>query len=240
MNEMDCGLNNELLLSQKSYPGRGIVVGVSSSGDKIYQLYWIMGRSHNSKNRHFIRDGEYVKSCLFNDDPKADTSLIVYYPMKNVGRVHIVSNGDQTDTIFECLNSGKTFFDAAEMRTFEPDPPNFTPRISSICSFDGIAKFEFSIVKSLGNDPLRRMVSLYKYENPKPGSGYCITTYVDDGDPLRSFIGEPFQVDIGGNESAALDKFWSYLNPDFRVSICLKSINCVTGGVDIIIKNRNS
>lgn len=239
MGYSDIATANKASFGKKRYPGRGMVIGLSSDSSKIFQIYWTMGRSENSRNRVFIQEKENIKNQLFRDDVDADTSLIIYYPMKSFNQVHIVSNGDQTETIFDYLTAGRTVVDALNSRTFEPDPPNFTPRITGIVYLNPDVRYELSIMKSIGNDERYRQFSSYSYDNPIPGFGHCLTTYVDDGVPLPSFAGEPLLLEINDDLKSNIESFWNQLDSDNRISICGKAIDTKSGKMEIALLNKN-
>ena len=185
-------LKLERLLRENPYPGRGIVLGRSADGRYAVAAYFIMGRSENSRNRVFVADGEGIRTEAFDPAKLSDPSLIIYAPVRVLGGDTIVTNGDQTDTIYSFLSSGKSFADALRTRTFEPDSPNFTPRISGIVKVkDGAMKYKLSILKSDGGnaDSVERF--FFEYDQPVAGEGRFIHTYRCDGSPIPSFAGEP-------------------------------------------------
>ena len=226
-------------LKNNSYPGRGIVIGISHDESRIFQIYWIMGRSPNSRNRVFVReDNGFLKTKLFDESNSKDQSLIIYYPMKHINDCHIVTNGDQTDTVFNTVAEGADFENAIETREYEPDAPNFTPRISGISYLNDEYLYKLSIIKTLyGNsDNLARYFFCYK--NGAAGCGHMITTYSGDGDPLPSFMGEPLIVPIFKTAEENLENYWNALNRDNRISIVVKTINRANGNFELILKNK--
>lgn len=225
-------------LKSNSYPGRGIVIGETPNGENLVQVYWIMGRSASSRNRIFKQDGEFVKTQLFKDDKTIDTSLIVYYPARNFGKYHIITNGDQTDTIYDFIKNNKTFEEALNTRTFEPDGPNFTPRISGIIDTEN-KSYKLSILKSIDNNEEYLTRQYFNYEKFIPGVGHLIHTYKQDGNPLESFKGEPKVVNIYDDIDETINYYWDNINSDNRVSILAKYINVKTGEVTIKIINKN-
>ncbi|MDP1759972.1 MAG: IMP cyclohydrolase [Candidatus Woesebacteria bacterium] len=231
---------NSKLLKEKEYPGRGIIIGKTSDSTHLVQIYWIMGRSENSKNRIFIQEKESVKTDLFDKSKSSDTSLIIYNPIKQINDFHIVSNGDQTETIYQFIKDGKTFEDAINNREFEPDPPNYTPRISGLIYKDkNEYKYKLSIIKSFFNDLSCCQRFIYNYSNFINGVGHCITTYIDNNDPLLSFKGEPFIVKLFDNIEENCHYYWNLLNQEMLISMCIKFINIKNKNIDIYIKNKN-
>ncbi|WP_373231374.1 IMP cyclohydrolase [Cohnella sp.] len=227
-------------LTQNSYSGRGIVIGLSPDESIVFQIYWIMGRSENSRNRIFVmEENGAVKNEAYDESKLTDPSLIIYYPIKSLDKVHIVSNGDQTDTIFDKISIGGSFEEALRERTYEPDAPNFTPRISGIVDLnDTNHTYKLSILKSLYNNPAVNVRNIFSYDQAIPGVGHCITTYSRDGAPLPSFQGEPLIVPIFNSTEENLNYYWSLLNEDNRISILVKSINRESNQFNILIKNK--
>lgn len=221
----EISLNNEKRLSQKKYPGRGIVIGMTPDGKNYVQVYWIMGRSENSRNRIFELEGNSVKTKAFDIKKLKDPSLIIYYPVKAVKGYHIVTNGDQTDTIYDYIESGKTFKEALDTREFEPDPPNYTPRISGYidCTSEK-ATYGLSILKTIENNQEFSQKNYFYYNNFINGFGHCIHTYNEDGNPIPSFWGEPYIVGINNDIEENARHFWSLLNEDNKVSLLVKYI----------------
>lgn len=231
---------NENYLRLNRYPGRGIIIGKSPDKKSIFQVYWIMGRSENSRNRIFERKDDFVRTKAFNEELMTDPSLIIYYPIKNFERIHIVSNGDQTDTIFEALEKGETFEDAINLRTFEPDTPHFTPRISGIVDLENNSDgYKIAIIKAFNNIPEYCQRLFFNYEKSIPGYGHCIHTYEADGDPLPSYKGEPFLVKMFDTTSENIEYYWSLLDGENKVSLLIKQINLENKNVDIRIVNKN-
>ena len=179
-------------LSGTSYPGRGIVIGKSADGKYAVTAYFIMGRSENSRNRVFVEDGEGIRTQAFDPSKLSDPSLIIYAPVRVLGNKTIVTNGDQTDTIYELMDKQQTFEQALRTREFEPDGPNYTPRISGIMHIeDGSYNYAMSILKSNNGNPDQCNRYTFSYTNPIAGEGHFIHTYMGDGNPLPSFEGEP-------------------------------------------------
>ena len=229
-------------LKKNSYPGRGIIIGKTPTTNKVVQVYWIMGRSEGSRNRYFeIEDNKFVKTKIFDESKinKEDLSLIVYHPVKYFNNYHIVSNGDQTDTIYYNLKNGKTFEDSIDERKYEHDKPNYTPRISGIVNLtDKFYKYKLSIIKTIDNNPEVFQRNYFNYINFMNGFGYCITTYKNDGNPIPSFEGEPFIVEIFDDIDETLNYYWELLNSENKVSILVKYFNSINN-IDIKIKNKN-
>lgn len=226
-------------LKDNNYPGRGIVLGMTPNGENLVQVYWIMGRSENSRNRIFKEDNGFVKTEAFDSSKLTDPSLIIYYPVKNKDKCHIVTNGDQTDTIYEQISLGKTFEDAMNLRTFEPDAPNFTPRISGIMNLDQTSYcYKLAILKSIANDGIYTQKNIYNYQKAIPGYGHMITTYKSDGNPLPSFSSDPLPVPVLDDGEELADMYWKALDNDNKVSLLTKVINIATGEFKFNIKNK--
>lgn len=227
-------------LGATTYPGRGIVIGRSEDGTKAITAYFIMGRSTNSRNRIFIEDGEGIRTQAYDPSKLEDPSLIIYAPVRVLGARTIVTNGDQTDTIYERMSQGETFEQSLRVRQFEPDGPNYTPRISGIMHIeDGSYDYAMSILKSKDGDPSGCNRYTYTYENPTAGEGRFIHTYMEDGNPLPSFEGEPTRVDISGDIDTFTDMVWNSLNEDNKVSLFVRFIDIRTGQYESRIVNKN-
>ena len=217
-------------LSGNSYPGRGIVIGKSADGKYAVTAYFIMGRSENSRNRVFVEDGQGIRTQAFDPSKLTDPSLIIYAPVRVLGNKTIVTNGDQTDTIYELMDKQQTFEQALRTREFEPDAPNYTPRISGIMHVeDGNYNYAMSILKSNNGNPDACNRYTFAYENPVAGEGHFIHTYMGDGNPLPSFEGEPTLVGISGDIDAFTDLVWENLNADNKVSLFVRYIDIATG-----------
>ena len=225
-------------LSKLEYPGRGIILGKSDDGKNVVFAYFIMGRSVNSRNRIFDVYGDDIRTKAFDESLLNDPSLIIYSPVKVFGNNVIVTNGDQTDTIYEYLKTGKSFEDALYTRTFEPDAPNFTPRISGLIELKDRLKLKFSILKSDEGDENQTLRFFYNYDNPKPGEGFLIHTYKENSDPLKSFEGEPKKVQISGDIDAFSEKLWNSLDSENKISLAVRYINLETGEYIQVIKNK--
>lgn len=227
-------------LSGNTYPGRGIVIGVSEDGASAVTAYFIMGRSTNSRNRVFVEDGAGIRTQAFDPSKMVDPSLIIYAPVRVLGEHTIVTNGDQTDTVYEGLEAGKTFEEALRSREFEPDAPNYTPRISGIMNVkDGVYDYQLSVLKSDDGDPSACCRYTFAYENPKAGEGHFIHTYARNEEPLPSFEGEPKKVDICGDIDAFTELVWTNLNEDNKVSLFVRYIDIKTGETQTRIMNKN-
>ena len=223
-----------------SYPGRGIVIGKSPNGAYAVTAYFIMGRSGNSRNRVFIEDGKGIRTQAFDPSKLSDPSLIIYAPVKVLGNKTIVTNGDQTDTIYELMDKQQTFEQALRTREFEPDAPNYTPRISGIMHVEnGTYNYAMSILKSNNGNPDACNRYTFAYENPVSGEGHFIHTYMQDGDPLPSFEGEPKLIGLDDDIDAFTNRVWESLNEDNKVSLFVRYINIKTGEYETRIVNKN-
>ena len=226
------------LLSENAYPGRGIILGRSADDRKAVIAYFIMGRSENSRNRVFEETGDGIRTRAFDESKMVDPSLIIYHPVRVVGRDTVVTNGDQTDTIRDALEKGQTFAAALRTREFEPDGPNWTPRISGLVSPDG--SYKLSILKSMDGDPACCCRYFYEYEKPVAGMGHFIHTYQCDGNPIPSFEGEPERITIDAPNAAAFaDLLWKNLNEDNKVSLFVRYIDIASGGTESVICNKH-
>lgn len=227
-------------LEGNAYPGRGIVLGKSEDGTKAVIAYFIMGRSENSRNRVFVEDGEGIRTQAFDPSKLVDPSLIIYAPVRVLGNKTIVTNGDQTDTIYEGMDKQLTFEQTLRSREFEPDAPNYTPRISGILHIEnGRYNYALSILKSNQGDPDSCHRFTFAYENPKAGEGHFIHTYIGDGNPLPSFEGEPTWVSISGDIDSFTDLVWNGLNADNKVSLFVRFIDIASGQYETRIVNKN-
>lgn len=227
-------------LNNNSYPGRGIVIGRSEDGRYAVTAYFIMGRSVNSRNRIFAEEGEGIRTEAFDPSKLEDPSLIIYAPVRVIGSRTIVTNGDQTDTIYDGMNQGLTFEQSLRCRGFEPDAPNYTPRISGVMHVeDGAYHYAMSILKSNNGNPACCNRYTFTYDNPVNGEGHFIHTYMHDGNPLPSFEGEPKLVKLTGNIDEFTDMVWSGLNDDNKVSLFVRYIDIATGKYETRIVNKN-
>lgn len=227
-------------LSGCEYPGRGIVIGKSEDGKYAVTAYFIMGRSENSRNRVFVEDGEGIRTQAFDPAKLEDPSLIIYAPVRVFGNRTIVTNGDQTDTVYEGFEKNLTFEQSLRCREFEPDAPNYTPRISGVLNVDG-GKFNYamSILKSDNGNPDCCNRFTFTYENPINGDGRFIHTYMGDGNPLPSYEGEPTPVEIKGSIDEFTNMIWENLNADNKVSLFVRFIDIATSKYETRIINKN-
>ena len=227
-------------IENNEYVGRGIVIGKTADAKKAAVAYFIMGRSENSRNRIFTEQGDEVIIHPFDPSKVEDPSLIIYSPIRVFENRLIVTNGDQTDTVYDFMQNGQTFEDALRTRTFEDDRPNWTPRISGLVRVaDGKASYKLSIIKSDDGDENSVLRYFYEYAQPKAGEGHFIHTYQCDGNPIPSFAGEPEKVALRGDiEQLALDT-WMNLNEDNKVSLYVSYISLADGSSDTIIINKH-
>ena len=227
-------------LQENAYPGRGIVLGRSEDGTKAVAAYFIMGRSENSRNRIFVEEGEGIRTQAYDPSKLTDPSLIIYAPVRVLGHRTIVTNGDQTDTVYEGMEKGLTFEQSLRSREFEPDAPNYTPRISGLMELEnGGYSYSLSILKSNNGDPACCNRYTFSYENCAAGEGHFIHTYMHDGNPLPSFEGEPKLVAIPDDMEKFTNMLWNNLNPENKVSLFVRYIDIVTGKYETVIKNKN-
>lgn len=231
------------LLSENSYPGRGIVIGKSQDGKKAMIAYFIMGRSENSRNRIFERFEGGMRTKAFDESKLSDPSLIIYNPYLSAkgGNIDIITNGDQTNTVYDFINEGKTFEDALYTREFEPDAPNFTPRISGAlyyCFPRNVFTYKLSILKSANGRENACNRYFYNYV-PEDGIGHFIHTYKCDGNPIPSFYGEPEEVEMPNTAQELADICWNNLNEDNKVSLFVREIPLDGSEATEIIINKN-
>lgn len=228
-------------LSSNTYPGRGIILGLTPDGNHAAIAYFIMGRSENSRNRVFVYEGRGLRTQAFDPAKLSDPSLIIYSPVRVLDNHTIVTNGDQTDTVYDFMADGKTFADALRTRTFEPDAPNFTPRISGLVTVsDGGFSYWLSILKSNNGNPDSAQRFFYEYAQPVAGEGHFIHTYACDGNPIPSYEGEPTGVVIADNDlDAFTNLIWDSLNEENKVSLFTRFIDLTTGAVESRIINKN-
>ena len=227
-------------LKSNAYPGRGIVLGKSADGKYAVAAYFIMGRSSNSRNRVFVEEGEGIRTEAFDPSKLEDPSLIIYAPVRVLGNKTIVTNGDQTDTIYEGMDRQLTFEQSLRSRKYEPDEPNYTPRISGIMHLEnGTYNYAMSILKSNNGNPEGCNRYTFAYENPAAGEGHFIHTYMNDGNPLPSFEGETKLVEIPDDMEEFTNMLWESLNEDNKVSLFVRYIDIATGEYRTKIVNKN-
>lgn len=232
-------LDIKQLLNAVSYPGRGIIMGRTPDNTKAVIAYFIMGRSENSRNRVFTETPDGIQTKAFDPSKLSDPSLIIYHPVRVMDDgITIVTNGDQTDTIRDFMAEGHCYRHALLTREFEPDAPNYTPRISGVVKSDG--SYNLSILKSMDGDPACCCRYFYEYDKPVAGVGHYIHTYMGDGIPLPSFEGEPERVAIEFSDAKAFaDILWANLNEDNKVSLFVRTIDLKDGKTDTVIVNKN-
>lgn len=227
-------------LAANDYPGRGIIIGRSKCGRYAVIAYFIMGRSENSRNRIFVEDGDIIRTQALDPSKLTDPSLIIYNTTRTIDNSIIVTNGDQTDTVYDFIKKGKTFEEALDTREYEPDEPNFTPRISGMITFeeDGFT-YKMSILKNpskIINGECERLY--YGYSFPQKGEGRLIHTYKNDGNPIPSFVGEPVGVELKGSTAEIAKEIWNSLNEDNKVALFVRRINIKTREVSTKIINK--
>ena len=226
-------------IGSKSYPGRGVMLGRSADNKYAVIGYFIMGRSVNSRNRIFTETEDGIRTQAFDESKMEDPSLIIYHPVRKLTGSTIVTNGDQTDTVRDFMAEGKTLREALLTREFEPDGPNYTPRISGLLNPDG--SYQLSILKSLDGDPACCCRYFYEYDKPQAGVAHIIHTYREDGNPLPSFEGEPVKLTLDAQNAATLaDILWNSLNEDNKVSLYVSFIDLATGEAETVIKNKHN
>ena len=234
-------LSIEKELQGNAYPGRGIIIGKTPDGTKAVTAYFIMGRSENSRNRVFVTEGEGIRTQAYDPSKLTDPSLIIYAPVRVLDNRTIVTNGDQTDTIYDGMDKELTFEQSLRCREFEPDAPNYTPRISGVMHIEG-GKYDYamSILKSNNGDPSCCNRYTFTYDNPVAGEGHFIHTYKCDGNPLPSFEGEPKLVNILDDMDAYVELLWNSLNEENKVSLFVRYIDIATGTYETKIVNKNA
>ena len=220
------------------YVGRGIVIGRSADGTKAVFAYFIMGRSVNSRNRIFVKTNDGIRTEAFDPAKLADPSLIIYAPVRRQGRSIVVTNGNQTDTICEYLAQGSDMESALEIRGFEPDAPNFTPRISGELILGGKYTYKLSILKSMDEAGSACTRQFFRYAG-LAGLGHFLHTYVTDGSPIPSFVGEPERVSIPDDIDELTADIWDNLNEDNRISLYVSYTDLATGAEETRLVNKN-
>lgn len=226
-------------LSGNPYPGRGILLGRSPDNRRAVIAYFIMGRSENSRNRVFISTEDGIRTQAFDPAKMSDPSLIIYHPVRKVDGITVVTNGDQTDTIAEALRRGENWTQALRTREFEPDAPNYTPRVSGIVRPDG--SYRLSILKSAGGNPACCQRFFFEYASPIPGEAHLIHTYDGDGNPLPSFTGEPRSIILETGDCGDLSELlWGSLNAENKVSLFVQIIDLSTGTTATLLRNKHN
>ena len=233
-------LSIEKQLKANAYPGRGIIIGKSADGTCAVTAYFIMGRSENSRNRVFVEDGDGIRTEAFDPSKLTDPSLIIYAPVRVLGNKTIVTNGDQTDTVYDLMDKQQTFEQSLRTREFEPDAPNFTPRISGMMTVaDGGCAYRLSILKSADAAGSACLRQTFEYAGPLAGVGHLIHTYRKDGDPLPSFAGEPEQVAVPGDADAVADCLWESLDARYKIALFVRTIDLASGAAQTRIINKH-
>jgi hypothetical protein len=221
------------------YPGRGLVIGRRSTGGGWLQVYWLMGRSAHSQNRRFVSEGTAVRTEPVDPSQVRDPSLIIYEAMLELPSIYLVSNGDHTRTLYMYLRDGQLFDQALSTREREPDAPNYTPRISAMLAPQHpLGPITLSILKANAADPARTDRYTYRPAAPPTGLGYCLTTYLGDGDPLPAFAGEPLLVPCSGSAEDVLETYWAALDPEYRVALAVKEIPLDGAHSRILLRNK--
>ena len=233
-------LDLKTLLSENAYPGRGIVLGKSPDGKNAVIAYFIMGRSVNSRNRVFEATADGIRTKAFDESKLTDPHLIIYAPVRVLGNKTIVTNGDQTDTIYDGMDNQMTFEQSLRCREYEDDAPNYTPRISGIVHTEnGAMNYAMSILKSADGNPDSVHRFTFGYSNPVNGEGHFIHTYMGDGNPLPSFEGEPEKITVENDIDTFTDLLWTNLNEDNKVSLFVRYIDLENGKATDRIVNKN-
>lgn len=222
-------------LAGNPYAGRGVLVGVTPDGKRSAIAYFIMGRSENSRNRVFVKDGDDLMIRPYDESKVQDPTLIIYYPLRVCDKAIVVTNGDQTDTVRDHLANGGTFESALRTRTFEPDGPNWTPRISGISYPDGSCTI--SILKCVDGEGNAASRQFFDYD-AIPGTGRLIHTYVTDGNPLPTFVGEPKPVSVPEDPKAFADEIWESLDADNRISLYVRYTDLASGEYEDVLINK--
>lgn len=229
--------NVDLYLRQNPYPGRGLVIGRSTEADSWMIVYWIMGRSEHSRNRRFVVQDAVLRTEPVDSSRVVDPSLIIYEAMLELPGIYLISNGDQTRTVYEAMHVGGSFEEALATREREPDAPNFTPRISGMLDLNQQREVvKLSILKASPIDPAYTDRFTYDLTLPEAGVGFGLTTYAGDGNPLPSFKGDPLLLPLEGSAQQVLEAYWSALNSDNRISVAVKEIK--HGTSTIVLRNR--
>jgi IMP cyclohydrolase len=232
---------NLVRISRNPYPGRGIIIGMTTDRRRMMLVYWIMGRSGNSRNRIFVEEPDGIRTEAFDPAKLTDPSLVIYWPARQSGSVQFVTNGDQTDTLARLAPDGKSFEEALMTREFEPDPPNWTPRISGMAdAADPLGSYRLSILKTQDGNPECCVRCFYRYDKAIQGIGHCIHTYQGDGNPLPSFAGDPYPVPVPDTAEEAAAFYWPLLDEGNRVALFARTVDRVAGTVETRIINRHA
>ncbi len=235
-------LNAQQAVGATTYPGRGIIMGKSADGKRAVMAYFIMGRSVNSRNRVFVEQPGGIRTEAFDPSKMVDPSLIIYCPVRTIDNKMIVTNGDQTDTIHDYIGEDATFVDALMTRTFEPDAPNFTPRVSAMATFsDGDFSLEMAILRAGDAQGSCCHRVFWRFERVEAGKGYFLHTYLKDGNPIPSFTGDPETVALDDASAFELARaLWDGLDKDNKVSLWVCTRDLITGRTDTSIINANA
>ncbi|MCL2106138.1 MAG: IMP cyclohydrolase [Oscillospiraceae bacterium] len=227
-------------LNGNTYPGRGILIGYHCDGQNAVVAYFIMGRSENSRNRIFIKDGSGLRTHPYDMSKLRDPSLVIYSPVRVLGNQTIITNGDQTDTIYEFLRDGKTFAEALRTRSYEPDPPHYTPRVSAIFTKARQSfSYQMSVLKASESAQKTCQRFFYEFDTPVIGEGHLIHTYKNDGNPvIPSFAGEPVRVALSGSIDSFTRTLWAALDEENKVALFVRYINLLTGETQTKIENK--
>src|SRR5690554_22510 len=240
MNPTDPAEGNLLSLQANEYPGRGIIIGLSPDAGSYIQVYWLMGRSEASRNRILVAEKGFVRTEIPDTGKVKDPSLLVYYPVKHWRNCHIVTNGDQTDTIYSFLKQEKNFDDALMTRNFEPDAPHYTPRISCLLDLeDQKCAYRLSIIKAAVSNPACCGRYFFHYAKAVPGWGHCLHTYAGNGNPLPPFAGEPLLVKVFNDPRETAEYYWNLLNRENKVALLVKAVCIKTGKTSLEIINKH-
>ncbi len=232
-------LNIQQIFESNPYPGRGILFGKSEDNLFAVMAYFLTGRSENSRNRILAENEQGISTKPFDAAKVSDPSLILYSPVRVFPGATVVTNGDQTETISDFFKQGKTFEDALRTRTFEPDAPNFTPRISGLMETGKVFRYRLSLIKSGDAEGKSVQRFFYEYESPLAGDGRLLHTYLGDGDPLPSFEGEPVRVAVEGDIDTLSHALWDSLNEENKISLFVRFVNLKTGLMETRIFNKN-
>lgn len=223
------------------YPGRGIIIGMSPNSKFMVQIYWTAGRTENSQNRVIIKEDTFIRTKVYTSKEIINPSLIIYYAAKDLGPYHIVSNGEQTDTIYDCLVANDSFESAINLWEFEHDPPIYTPRISALVDVNShMHSYKLAINKSINKDPRYCVRNFYNYETAIPGIGHCIHTYDSICNTITTFNREPFMLEVFDDIDKTISYYWTILNSDTKVAMFVKYIEIATNRCEFRLENRHT